>query len=187
MPQGLTTAPTNPAPRRPAGYIEALRAVAAQEKTIPFCIRWVRGFFAEYPGRRRRDLGRAEIEASLHKAAARPDVTNWQVQQARDALEVYYERFRGIALAPRPAAAVTHDAHPSALEMPGDAPGPAKRRQVYLHRDSMPKSNRTSSPISSSHYGRRRVRSPRRTGGFCGKVQRGLRTRWPFVAHNANC
>jgi integron integrase len=30
-------------------------------------------------------------------------VSNWQIAQARDALELYYEQFRGIALAPRPA------------------------------------------------------------------------------------
>ncbi len=102
MPHPLTTAPVNLAPPWPAGYIEALREMGAQEKTIPFCIRWVRGFFGEYPGRRRRDLGRAEIEAFLRKVAARPNVTNREVQQARESLEVYYERFRGIALDPRP-------------------------------------------------------------------------------------
>lgn len=106
MPHGLTTAPINPAPQWPSGYIEALREVGAQEKAIPFCIQWVRGFFAEHPGRRRRDLGRPEIEAFLRKVAARPNVTNWQVQQARVSLEVYYERFRGVALAPRPDAVV---------------------------------------------------------------------------------
>jgi hypothetical protein len=92
MPHGLTTAPANPAPQWPSGYIEALREAGAQEKAIPFCIRWVRGFFAEHPGRRRlpvrgrtqtgRDLGRTEIEAFLRKVATRPNVTNGQVQQA---------------------------------------------------------------------------------------------------------
>jgi integron integrase len=61
--------------------------MGAQEKTIPFCVRWVRSFFAEYGGRRRRDLGRGEIEAFLRKVACRPGVANWQVQQAREALE----------------------------------------------------------------------------------------------------
>ena len=79
MPHRLTTAPVNPAPQWPSGYIEALREVGAREKAIPFCIRWLRGFFAECPGRPRRDLGRAEIEAFLRKVAARPNVTNWQV------------------------------------------------------------------------------------------------------------
>ena len=49
--------------------------------------------------------------------AARPNVTNWHVQQARESLEVYYERFRGIALAPRPdgVAAPTAETHPAPL------------------------------------------------------------------------
>lgn len=89
MSQDLTSAPANPVPQWPSGYIEALREMGAQEEMIPFCIRWVRSFFAAYPGRRRRDLGRTEIEAFLGKTAAQPNVTNWQIQQARDALEVY--------------------------------------------------------------------------------------------------
>ncbi len=32
--------------------------------------------------------------------ASDPDMADWQVSQARDALEVYYEQFRGIALDP---------------------------------------------------------------------------------------
>ena len=38
MPQSLTTAPLNPSPRWPSGYVEVLRDAGAQEKTIPFCI-----------------------------------------------------------------------------------------------------------------------------------------------------
>ena len=72
MPHELTTAPTNSEPKWPSEYIQVLREAGAQERTIPFCIRWVRGFFAEYPGRRRRELGRTEIEAFLRKTAARP-------------------------------------------------------------------------------------------------------------------
>jgi len=143
MPHGLTTAPANPAPQWPSGYIEVLREVGAQEKAIPFCIRWVRGFFAEHPGRRRRDLGRAEIEAFLRTVAARPNVTNWQVQQARESLEVYYERFRGIALAPRPDAVVAATAssasaagrgpsHPNAIEQrAATAAPPAKSKPLH--------------------------------------------------------
>jgi len=79
-----------------------LREAGAQEKTIPHCVAWVRRFFARHPGRRRRDLGRTEIEAFLAETAQRPGMSNWQVQQARDALELYYEQFRGIALRERP-------------------------------------------------------------------------------------
>src|SRR5450759_2589512 len=108
MPQSLTTAPLNPSPRWPSGYVEVLRDAGAQEKTIPFCIGWVRRFFARFPGRRRRDLGRAEIEAFLSEAAAGPGAGNWLIQQARDALELYYEKFRGIPLQPRASVSVNH-------------------------------------------------------------------------------
>ncbi len=97
----LTTAPLNPEPQWPKGYEEALREAGAKEKSIPYCVAWVRRFFAGFPGRSRRELGRREIEVFLSEVAARPDMSNWQVQQARNALEIYYERFRGIPLEPR--------------------------------------------------------------------------------------
>lgn len=86
----------------PDGYVRMLREAGAKDVTIPHCVAWVRRFFAANPGRRRRDLGRTQIEAFLSSVAARPGISNWQVQQARDAVELYYERFRGIALDPRP-------------------------------------------------------------------------------------
>ncbi len=93
-------APLNTAPQWPEGYISVLRGMGALEKTIPYCVVWVRRFFARFPGRRRRDLGRAEIEAFLSEICRQ--VSNWQLAQARSALETYYEQFRGIPLAPRP-------------------------------------------------------------------------------------
>jgi hypothetical protein len=103
MPQnGLcVTAPTDPSPKWPDGYVAVLREAGAQEKNIPYCVGWVRRFFGRFPGRRRRELGRAEIETFLSETAAHPGISNWQVQQARDALELYYAKFRGIALEPR--------------------------------------------------------------------------------------
>jgi hypothetical protein len=79
-----------------------LREAGAQKKNIPHCVAWVRRFFAKHPGRRRRDLGRTEIEAFLAETAQHPGMSNWQVQQARDALELYYEQFRSITLKARP-------------------------------------------------------------------------------------
>jgi len=102
------TAPNDPDPRWPEGYVAVLRAAGAQEKTIPYCIGWVRRFFARFPGRHRRDLGRAEIEAFLSETAAHPGIGNWQVQQARDALELYYSKFRGIPLEPRACVPANH-------------------------------------------------------------------------------
>jgi len=104
-----------------------LREAGAQEKTIPNCLTWVRQFFARHPGRRRRDLGRQEIEAFLAELVASRRVDNWQVQQARNALELYYERFRGIALAPRP------DARMSPVGQPAPASPPAADHRPCVH------------------------------------------------------
>jgi len=98
----LAVAPLNTTPRWPEGYIAALRELGAQAKTPPHCVVWVRRFFARFPGRRRRDLGRTEIETFLTEASQQQNASNWQLAQARAALEMYYEQFRGIPLAPRP-------------------------------------------------------------------------------------
>ncbi len=95
-------APMNTEPNWPDGYIEVLREMGAVEKTIPYCVSWVQSFFARFPGRPRRDLGRVEIEQFLRERSQCRSVSNWQLSQARAAIEVYYEQFRGIALAPRP-------------------------------------------------------------------------------------
>ena len=106
-------APLNPDPKWPQGYIAVLREAGAVEKTISFLLTWVRRFFARFPGRNRRDLGRSEIEAFLGESSQRQEVSNWQIAQARNALELYYEQFRGIALAPRPDDCV--DANPPVI------------------------------------------------------------------------
>lgn len=127
-------APRNDLPKWPEGYIEVLRTAGAQEKAIPYCLDWVRGFFANYPDRRRRDLGRMEIEAYLTEVSKRPRVSNWQIAQARNALEVYYEQFRGIALAPREDG-ITEEAY-----KPGQAAGATSedggRSEVVEHSSS---------------------------------------------------
>ena len=68
---------------------------------IPYCVSWVNRFFQHFPGRPRRELGRSEIEEFLSETSRRPGVSNWQVQQARNSVETYYEKFRGIPLLPR--------------------------------------------------------------------------------------
>ena len=106
--KSLVTAPNDPDPEWPDGYVAVLREAGAKEKNIPYCVGWVRRFFARFPGRPRRSLGRAELEAFLSEAAAYPGISNWQVQQARAALELYYAKFRGIALEPRNAVVETN-------------------------------------------------------------------------------
>jgi hypothetical protein len=110
------TAPTNAEARWPAGYIEDQREAGAQEKTIPYCLGWVRRFFAAHPGRARRDLRRREAESYLGRLASGSDVTNWQVQPARDALEPYHEQFRGNVIGPRPETPTSHGMPPAGTE-----------------------------------------------------------------------
>lgn len=98
-----SVAPLNPEPKWPEGFVAVAREAGAVEKTIPYLMGWVERFFATQPGRKREEMGRAEIEGFLAELATRPFISNWQVAQARTALELYYEKFRGIALAPRPA------------------------------------------------------------------------------------
>jgi hypothetical protein len=130
-------APLNTEPRWPEGYVRVLRETGAQEKTIPYCQGWVRRFFAENPGRRRRDLGRTEIEVFLSGLAVRPGVTNWHVQQARDSLELYYEQFRGIALDPRPDVPVPHAGPPVTAKTAPPAPPVSRQSSSRAPHSSM--------------------------------------------------
>lgn len=109
QPDAQITSPLNFDPKWPDGYIAELRRAGAHEKNIPYCISWVRKFFARYPGRPRRDLGRREIESFLAELLENTRMSNWQIQQARDAIETYYEKFRGIPLSPR----TDGESHPS--------------------------------------------------------------------------
>jgi hypothetical protein len=117
----FVVSPTDPGPQWPDGYVSVLREAGAQEKNIPYCIGRVRRFFARFPGRHRRDLGRADTETFLSETAAHPGVCSWQIQQARDALELYYVKFRGIALEPREfAPANSHEPSPTRSSQPVD-------------------------------------------------------------------
>ena len=92
-------APYNPNPRWPRGYFEVLEEAGVPEKQHSFYAQWVRQFFnAELKGRRRRDLRLPDIRSFLGKLQADKAVRKWQTDQAREALILYYEQFRGIAL-----------------------------------------------------------------------------------------
>ncbi|MBX7259721.1 MAG: hypothetical protein K1Y02_25420 [Candidatus Hydrogenedentes bacterium] len=73
MPQGgrRVAAPADLDPKWPDGYVDELRRAGGKEKNIPFCLSWVRRFFAEHPGTNRRDLGGMEIELFLGRTARR--------------------------------------------------------------------------------------------------------------------
>ena len=91
--------PYNPNPQWPKGYFEVLDELQIPAKLQTFFAQWVRLFFNRMLGdRRRQDLGWREIEAFLSDLAGRDEVASWQLTQAQDALTIYYEQFRGIAL-----------------------------------------------------------------------------------------
>jgi integron integrase len=91
-------APFDPAPRWPEGYFVVLAEAGIPAKQHPFFAHWVRQFFSGNPGRARRSLGVAEMRRFLASVRADPSMAPWQVKQAKDALVLYYEQFRGISL-----------------------------------------------------------------------------------------
>ena len=100
-------APTDPSPKWPEEYVAVLREANALDKLIPYYVGWVRRFFSPFPVRRWRELGRAEIETFLSETAVRPGISNSHVEQTRDAMELYYTKFRGPPLPLRES--VRHD------------------------------------------------------------------------------
>lgn len=94
-------APFNSDPRWPSGYFLVLEELGVEKRRHPFYAHWVRQFFKQqHESKQRRELGRREIETFIQLLAADKAMEDWQVAQAQDALEVYYEQFRGIALEP---------------------------------------------------------------------------------------
>jgi hypothetical protein len=82
----------NPNPKWPGGYVQVLRDQGIEESNITHFLRWVRGFFAGHRGRPRRDLRSKEIESYLSQITKESGMSSWRVEQARQALEWYYER-----------------------------------------------------------------------------------------------
>ena len=89
----------NPNPKWPLGYFQVLSELGIPEKQHSFYAQWVRQFFgSELRGRRRRDLGIIDIHHFLSRLGAEERAREWQLDQAREALHIYYEQFRGIKL-----------------------------------------------------------------------------------------
>ncbi len=88
----------NPTPKWPGGYFEVLAEAGVAERQHPFYAHWVRQFFNRNPGRSRRSLGVKELSIFLVELQRDSSMSDWQVEQARTALILYYEQFRGIAL-----------------------------------------------------------------------------------------
>lgn len=116
----LAVAPLNLNPLWPGGYFEVLEEAGVPEKQHGFYAHWVRQLFNRYPDRSRRSLGPQEISDFLESIGAEGSAEAWQLSQARDALILYYEQFRGIPLRnmPKPSAgAVSLSATPMPREV----------------------------------------------------------------------
>jgi integron integrase len=98
----LPVADFNPNPRWPGGFFEVLEEVGVPDKQHGFYAHWVRQLFNRYPDRSRRSLGPSEISDFLESLRLDGSMQAWQVAQARDALILYYEQFRGIPLRKMP-------------------------------------------------------------------------------------
>ena len=157
-------APYNPNPRWPTGYFQVLEELGVEEARRPFYAHWVRRFFSsQQKGKPRHELGRGEIEAFIKSLASQSGVADWQVIQARDALEIYYEQFRGIALEParitgsrgerrshKPGPSGSSPA-PRVLDQPSSVPRPQMRgsaRKADL--DKLEKATRVA--LRTAHY-----------------------------------
>ena len=76
-------APYNPNPQWPRGYYAVLAAMGVKQTHFSYYAYWVRELFKCHPGRRRRELRRAEIEAFLGDMTGNERFQEWQVRQAR--------------------------------------------------------------------------------------------------------
>lgn len=89
----------NPNPRWPKGYFQVLEELQIPANQHAFYAQWVRMFFTRMQGnRQRRDLGLPEITQFLSDMGQDARIESWQCEQAREAIFIYYEQFRGIAL-----------------------------------------------------------------------------------------
>ena len=97
----ISLAPYNPDPVWPDGYFDVLQEAGVHEDLFLIYANWVRNFFKHHPGRRRRSLGAKEIRVYLQLLEESGNVEETARLQAREALILYYEKFRGIPLVKR--------------------------------------------------------------------------------------
>jgi integron integrase len=85
----------------PQGFEEILLSAGAKRVALPYCVQWVERFKDRFRGRNPESLGRADVELFLSELGRRENIANWQLQQARNAIELFLQQFLGVALAPR--------------------------------------------------------------------------------------
>jgi hypothetical protein len=129
----LPVAPFNPNPEWPEGFFQVLEEAGVPEHHHPFYAHWVRQLFNRFPGRSRRSLGPQEIADFLDAVESDPDSQPWQQEQARDALILYYEQFRGISLRKMPSPSPRESkqpppTYPRKMDVRESVPPPVNRR-----------------------------------------------------------
>jgi integron integrase len=98
----ISLSPYNPNPVWPDGYFDVLKEAGVHENLFLAYANWVRDLFKHNPGKARRSLGANEIKVYLHQLGISGDGEASDRLQAREALILYYEKFRGIPLVKRP-------------------------------------------------------------------------------------
>jgi len=96
----IEVSPYNPHPKWPEGYFRALSDAGVPKANFAAYASQVRSFFALHSGKPRRSLGASEIAsylANLKNGGA--SGSEWM--EAREALILYYEKFRGLPLVKR--------------------------------------------------------------------------------------
>lgn len=135
----------NANPRWPKGYFQVLEELQIPANQHAFYVQWVRLFFTRMQGeRRRRDLGLPEIRQFLSEMERADQFESWQCEQAHEAILIYYEQFRGIALGDslrdaggepaleqKPKDVVEHSRpsfpNPRSVQAPAEVPPPKER------------------------------------------------------------
>jgi integron integrase len=98
----IEVSPYNPNPQWPEGFFDVLEAVGIPRESYLNYANHVRLFLAKHPGKSRRSLGAPEIAVFLRELRESGRLPEAQVLEAREALILYYEKFRGIPLIARP-------------------------------------------------------------------------------------
>jgi len=97
----ISVSPYNQNPLWPDGYFDVLQDAGVHEDSFLIYANCVRDLFKNNPGKARRSLGANEIRAYLQQLENSGAVEVAGRLQAREALILYYEKFRGIPLVKR--------------------------------------------------------------------------------------
>jgi len=97
----ISVSPYNQNPLWPDGYFDVLQDAGVHEDSFLIYANCVRDLFKNNPGKARLSLGANEIRAYLQQLENSGAVEVAGRLQAREALILYYEKFRGIPLVKR--------------------------------------------------------------------------------------